>query len=192
MKLTAVVRGKPVRRPRVVSSMTQRDRSRSAIGPRYSTTGALSSVRRTGLARRRVKVGSELAIGVPGRQADDRLEVRVVLDSTRPRAQLGQCTGSDVIPRKRKSSCSPAEKTKPSPHSRQRRTLSAQCCSFITGSILTNASLEPNCTLVESQKLRAHKRAVCHPERSEPASEVEGSATRGVERLGHGSFAGSG
>src|SRR5437588_12616352 len=32
----------------------------------------------------------------------------------------------------------------------------------------------------------------CHPERSEPASEVEGSATRRVERLGRGSFASSG
>src|SRR5712671_2248918 len=31
----------------------------------------------------------------------------------------------------------------------------------------------------------------CHPERSEPASEVEGSAPRGVERLGRGSFASS-
>src|SRR5437016_11136417 len=30
----------------------------------------------------------------------------------------------------------------------------------------------------------------CHPERSEPASEVEGSATRRLERLGRGSFAG--
>src|SRR5436309_11653480 len=34
--------------------------------------------------------------------------------------------------------------------------------------------------------------AQCHPERSEPASEVEGSATCRVERLGRGSFAGSG
>src|SRR5881398_2337967 len=32
----------------------------------------------------------------------------------------------------------------------------------------------------------------CHPERSEPASEVEGSAPRRVERLGRGSFARSG
>jgi len=32
----------------------------------------------------------------------------------------------------------------------------------------------------------------CHPERSEPASEVEGSATCRVERLGRGSFASSG
>src|SRR5207237_10752772 len=32
----------------------------------------------------------------------------------------------------------------------------------------------------------------CHPERSEPASEVEGSATRRVQRLGRGSFASTG
>src|SRR5205823_3465375 len=32
----------------------------------------------------------------------------------------------------------------------------------------------------------------CHPERSEPASEVEGSAPPRLERLGRGSFAGSG
>src|SRR5438045_7097628 len=32
----------------------------------------------------------------------------------------------------------------------------------------------------------------CHPERSEPASEVEGSAPRRVERVGRGSFASSG
>jgi len=31
----------------------------------------------------------------------------------------------------------------------------------------------------------------CHPERSEPASEVEGSAPRRLERLGRGSFASS-
>src|SRR5881275_3101682 len=31
----------------------------------------------------------------------------------------------------------------------------------------------------------------CHPERSEPASEVEGSAPRGLERVGRGSFASS-
>src|SRR5437764_14085747 len=31
----------------------------------------------------------------------------------------------------------------------------------------------------------------CHPERSEPASEVEGSAPRRVERVGRGSFASS-
>ena len=95
----------------------------AAIGPRYTTTGTLSSTRKRGLARRRVNVGWELTR--PRRQAEDRVEILVGLERTRPRAQLGQCTGSDVIPRKRKSSCSPAEKTKPSPHSRQRSTLSA-------------------------------------------------------------------
>jgi len=37
-----------------------------------------------------------------------------------------------------------------------------------------------------------HHGVQCHPERSEPASEVEGSAPRRLERLGRGSFAGSG
>src|SRR5438105_1115046 len=42
------------------------------------------------------------------------------------------------------------------------------------------------------RKFRPYYKAQCHPERSEPASEVEGSATHRVERLGRGSFAGSG
>jgi hypothetical protein len=46
----------------VVSSITHRDRSRSAIGPEYTNAGTLSMARKNGLARRRRKVGSMLAM----------------------------------------------------------------------------------------------------------------------------------
>src|SRR5579864_739815 len=62
MKLTAVVLGCPVFRPRVVSSRTQRDFSNSAIGPMYRKRGVRSSVRSHGLALCRAKLGSALAI----------------------------------------------------------------------------------------------------------------------------------
>jgi len=45
---------------------------------------------------------------------------------------------------------------------------------------------------VDFERFEPYTEVNCHPERSEPASEVEGSAPRGVERLGRGSFASSG
>src|SRR5256885_16775430 len=38
--------------------------------------------------------------------------------------------------------------------------------------------------MVDFESFATLSRVQCHPERSEPASEVEGSATRGVERFG--------
>src|SRR5437764_14625414 len=45
--------------------------------------------------------------------------------------------------------------------------------------------------VVDFERFEPSHGVQCHPERSEPASEVEGSAPRRVERLGRGSFASS-
>src|SRR5260370_27139704 len=62
MKLTPPVRGRPLRRPTVVSNITHRDRNTSAISPWYTNTGTLSMACKTGLARRLRKLGSEDAM----------------------------------------------------------------------------------------------------------------------------------
>ncbi len=58
MKLTGVVRGWPLRRPRVVSSRTHRERSSSANGPAYIARGTRSSARENPVGGGRLKVGS--------------------------------------------------------------------------------------------------------------------------------------
>src|SRR5260370_42607871 len=62
MKLTPPVRGRPLRRPTVVSNITHRDRNTSAISPWYTNTGTLSMACKSGLARRLRNVGSEDAM----------------------------------------------------------------------------------------------------------------------------------
>src|SRR5437588_12992927 len=46
--------------------------------------------------------------------------------------------------------------------------------------------------VVDFERFEASHGVQCHPERSEPAGEVAGRATCRLERLGRGSFAGSG
>src|SRR5437660_8794828 len=65
-----------------------------------------------------------------------------------------------------------------------------ECSVILSEASLRAKSKDPH-LVASSAWVADPSQAQCHPERSEPASEVEGSAPRRVERLGRGSFASS-